>query len=185
MFFLIQKECFYLANYSGANKAAQVNEEIRAEKVRVISVDGEMLGVLELGDALQRAYDFGMDLVVVSPEADFPVCKIMDYGKYKYDLQKKKSRAKKNQKIVEVKEIQLRPSIGENDLLIKCRAIERFIKSGNKVKVTLRFRGREIGKQEVGFAIIQKVLDYVAEYAKEEYAPKLDGQTITTILSSR
>ncbi len=142
-----------------------------------------MIGVVSRQEALRVAAESGLDLVEVSPNAEPPVCKVLDYGKYKYELQKKKAEAKKNQKIVEVKEIQLRPMIDENDFQVKLKAVLRFLNEGNKVKVAIRFRGREITHQELGMEVVNRVKDSVAEIAKIDQAPKLEGRQILMVLS--
>lgn len=142
-----------------------------------------MVGVVSRQEALQRASSAGLDLVEVSPNAEPPVCKILDYGKYKYEQQKKKAEAKKNQKTIEVKEIQLRPMIDTHDLEVKCKAIDRFLNEGNKVKVTMRFRGRELSHQEIGLQVLVSVKERFAEIAKVEYEPKLEGRQMIMILA--
>ena len=122
----------------------RVNEEIRVPQVRLIDAEGEMIGVMSTRDALLRAYSVGLDLLEISPNADPPVCKILDFGKFKYEQQKKRNEAKKKQKVVEIKEVKVRPNIDENDYQVKMRAMKSFIEEGDKVKVTLRFRGREM-----------------------------------------
>ena len=163
----------------------QINENITAIQVRVVGSDGEMLGIMDTVEAIRIAYDADMDLVMMNQDADPPVCRIMDYGKYKYDLQKKKAESKKKQKVVTIKEVQLRPMIGENDLLIKCKAAEKFLRAGNKVKVAMRLRGREMSRQELGISVVQKLLDFVAEISKDDCKLKIDGQTITAIVSPK
>lgn len=165
-----------------SSHAVSINENIKASEVRVIGPDGQTLGIMPPRDALKIALDSNLDLVMIAPDSVPPVCKILDYGKYRYDLQKKKTEAKKKQKTVEVKEVQLRPFIGENDLLIKCKAIKRFIESKNKVKLVLRFRGRELSRQGIGFDVINKVLEFCQDFAKEENPPKLEGSAITLVL---
>ncbi|NCA79561.1 MAG: translation initiation factor IF-3 [Sphingobacteriia bacterium] len=162
-----------------------INEHIRAKEVRLIGEDGKPIGIVSITEALKVAADAGLDLVLIAEDSEPPVCKILDYGKYKYELQKKKSESKKKQKTIELKEVQLRPFIGENDLLVKCRAIKRFIEDGDKVKLVLRFRGRELSRQELGHEVIKKVLDFCMEFAKEENPPKLEGSVIVTILSGK
>ncbi|HWA78978.1 MAG TPA: translation initiation factor IF-3, partial [Acetobacteraceae bacterium] len=125
----------------------RVNDEIRAEKVRLIDEAGEMQGIVSLREALNRAYATGLDLLEISPNADPPVVKILDFGKFKYDQQKKRNEARKKQKVIEIKEIKVRPNIDENDYQVKLRAMKSFIGEGDKVKVTLRFRGREMAHQ--------------------------------------
>lgn len=127
----------------------------------------------------------GLDLIEVSPQADPPVCKISDYGKYKYEIQKKKAEMRKKQKVIEVKEVKIRPTIEENDYQVKLRNMVRFIESGNKVKVTLRFRGREMAHQSIGMKILNRVCDDLNEIAKVDYHPKLEGRQIIMILSPR
>ena len=127
----------------------------------------------------------GLDLVIVSKDAKPPVCKILDYGKYKYEQQKKKAEAKKKQKTIDLKEVQIRPFIGENDLMVKCKAIKRFIEAGNKVKLVMRFRGREMSRQDIGQEVINKVFEFCQDFAKTENPPKLEGTVMMTILSGK
>jgi translation initiation factor IF-3 len=167
-------------------QAPPINENIKFSEVRLIDVNGEPVGIVPINDALSKAIEASLDLVLVSEESIPPVCKILDYGKYKYELQKKKTESRKKQKVVNLKEIQVRPFIGDNDLLIKCKAIKKFIEEeGNKVKIILRFRGRELSRQETGHAVIQKILEYCKEFAKEESVPKLEGSVITAVLSRK
>nr|WP_320410480.1 translation initiation factor IF-3 [Candidatus Paracaedibacter acanthamoebae] len=161
----------------------RVNQEITSREVRLVGADGEMVGVVSRQEALRLAVEARLDLVEVSPNAEPPVCKILDYGKYKYEQQKKKVEAKKNQKIIEVKEIQMRPVIDENDFQVKLKAIHRFLGEGNKVKVAIRFRGREITHQELGMEVVNRVKDSVGETAKVDQAPKLEGRQILMVLS--
>lgn len=142
-----------------------------------------MVGVVSRSEALRLAAEAGLDLVEVSPNAEPPVCKILNYGKYKYEQQKKKAEAKKNQKVIEVKEIQMRPVIDENDFNVKLKAVRRFLEEGNKVKVAIRFRGREITHQELGMEVINRVKEDVSEIAKVDQTPKLEGRQILMILS--
>ncbi|MGH7085188.1 MAG: translation initiation factor IF-3, partial [Acetobacteraceae bacterium] len=135
----------------------RVNDEIRAEKVRLIDEAGEMQGVVNLREALIRAVGVGLDLLEISPNADPPVVKILDFGKFKYDQQKKKTEARKKQKVIEIKEIKVRPNIDENDYQVKLRAMHLFIGEGDKVKVTLRFRGREMAHQEIGVKVLERI----------------------------
>jgi translation initiation factor IF-3 len=162
-----------------------INEGIEAKSVRLIGADGEPIGIIPIEEALGMASEAGLDLVLVSGEVTPPVCKILDYGKHRYEAQKKKTEARKKQKSVDFKEVQVRPLIGENDLLVKCRAIKRFIESGSKVKLLLRFRGREIHHQDVGYGVINKILDFCKEFAKEESPSKLEGSVVVTILTKR
>ena len=135
----------------------RVNEEIRAPQVRLIDADGEMQGVMSARDAWLRAQAVGLDLLEISPNADPPVVKILDFGKFKYEQQKKRNEAKKKQKVIEIKEIKVRPNIDENDYQVKLRAMKSFIDEGDKVKVTLRFRGREMAHQEIGIRVLERI----------------------------
>jgi len=144
-----------------------------------------VLGVLSVSDAIKEAQKLNLDLVEVSPNADPPVCKIINYGKYKYELQKKKAEAKKKQKTIDVKEVQLRPMIGAHDLEIKTKAVARFLAEGNKVKIVMRFRGREMAHNEFGQNIMQKIKDDFDAIAKAEVSPKLEGQQIIMILAPK
>ena len=149
----------------------RVNGAIRAPQVRYIDPDGEQLGVLDTREAISKAEDFGLDLVEVQPNVDPPVCKILDYGKYKYEAQKRANEARK-QKIIEVKEIKLRPNIDEHDYQVKMRNVVKFLSGGDKVKVTLRFRGREMAHQELGANVLTRVREETEEIAKIEAMPK-------------
>lgn len=161
----------------------RVNNEILAPKVRLIDEKGEMIGVVTKQDALMHAQRVGLDLIEVSPNAEPPVCKILDYGKYKFEIQKKKAEAKKKQKVIEIKEIQLRPMIDAHDLGVKCKAIERFLGDGNKVKITMRFRGRELSHQEIGSEVLERVRLQFEEISKMEHVPKLEGRQMIMILA--
>lgn len=142
-----------------------------------------MMGVVTVQDAIAHAQRVGLDLVEVSPHAEPPVCKILDYGKYKYEQQKKKNEAKKKQKVIEIKEVQLRPMIDPHDLGIKIKAMERFLNEGNKVKVSMRFRGRELSHQEIGMSVLDNVRTQFEDLAKVENKPKLEGRQIIMILA--
>jgi translation initiation factor IF-3 len=151
-------------------------------EVRLVKEDGEMLGVVSTRDALTMAAEVGLDLVEISPTAVPPVCKILDYGKFKYEAQKRKNEAKKKQKVIEVKEIKMRPGIDTHDYDVKMRAIKSFLEEGDKVKVTMRFRGREMMHQELGLKVLDKVRTELDELIKVESHPKLEGrQMIMTI----
>ena len=160
----------------------RINEQITASDVRLISSNGKQLGILSIREALIQAEDEGFDLVEVSPEANPPVCKIIDYGKLKYKEQKSKKEAKKKQKTIEVKEIKMRPGIDTHDYKVKVRALSKFISGGNKVKVSMRFRGREMEHQNLGFDLLKKLIEEVVEYAKVEVPPKSEGKQIMMIL---
>lgn len=144
-----------------------------------------MVGVLTRSEALRMAQDASLDLVEVSPNAEPPVCKILDFGKYKYELQKKKAEAKKKQTVVHVKEIQMRPMIDPHDFEIKCKAIKRFLEEGNKVKILLRFRGRELSHQEIGAEILNKVRKAFEDVCKIDHNPKLEGKQMIMIISPK
>ena len=160
----------------------RTNEQITASEVRVISSTGAQLGIISIREALIHAEDEGYDLVEVSPDAKPPVCKIIDYGKLKYREQKSKKEAKKKQKTIEVKEIKMRPGIDTHDYQVKVRALLRFISEGNKVKVSMRFRGREMEHQNLGLDLLKKLTEEVSEYAKVEVPPKSEGKQIMIIL---
>ena len=153
--------------------------------MRLIDETGQNVGVVSRLDAQERAKTAGLDLVEVSPDADPPVCKILDFGKFKYQEQKKASEARKNQKIVEIKEIKMRPSIDDHDYDVKMRAIKRFFEEGDKVKVTLRFRGREMAHQELGFQLLQKVKGELVEISKVESEPRLEGRQMVMVLAPK
>ncbi|KPF86797.1 translation initiation factor IF-3 [alpha proteobacterium AAP38] len=163
----------------------RINREINVRSVRLVDAEGEMVGVVSLRDALIAAEDAGLDLVEVSPNADPPVCKILDYGKYKYEAQKKANEARKKQKIIEVKEIKLRPNIDEHDYEIKMKAMRRFLEEGDKVKVTMRFRGREMAHQDIGMAVLVKVREALDDLGKVEQMPKLEGKQMIMVLAPR
>ena len=160
----------------------RTNEQITASEVRVISSNGKQLGIISIREALYHAEDEGFDLVEVSPDAKPPVCKIIDYGKLKYKEQKSKKEAKKKQKTIEVKEIKMRPGINKHDYEVKIKALSKFISGGNKVKVSLRFRGREMEHQNLGMELLKKLTEEVSEYAKIEIPPKPAGRQIMMIL---
>ena len=160
----------------------RTNEKITASEVRVISSKGLQLGIISIREALNYAEDEGYDLVEVSPDAKPPVCKIIDYGKLKYKEQKSKKEAKKKQKTIEVKEIKMRPGIDTHDYQVKVKALKKFISGGNKVKVSMRFRGREMEHQNLGLDLLKKLTEEVSEYAKVEVPPKSEGKQIMLIL---
>ncbi|PPR55176.1 MAG: Translation initiation factor IF-3 [Alphaproteobacteria bacterium MarineAlpha5_Bin2] len=160
----------------------RTNKQITASQVRVISSTGAQLGIISIREALNYAEDEGYDLVEVSPDAKPPVCKIIDYGKLKYKEQKSKKEAKKKQKTIEVKEIKMRPGIDTHDYQVKVKALKKFISGGNKVKVSMRFRGREMEHQNLGLDLLKKLTEEVSEYAKVEVPPKSEGKQIMIIL---
>ena len=144
-----------------------------------------MVGVVSRNEGLDMAADAGLDLVEIAPNADPPVCKILDFGKYKYEEQKKKNEAKKKQKVIEVKEIKLRPSIDDHDYDVKVRSMMKFIEEGDKVKVTMRFRGRELAHQELGMDVLVRVRDNLQEIAKVEQMPRMEGRQMTMVVAPR
>ena len=153
--------------------------------MRCIDPDGEQLGVLDTLEAVRKAEDFGLDLVEVQPNADPPVCKILDYGKFKYEAQKRANEARKKQKIIEVKEIKLRPNIDEHDYQVKMRNVQKFLDAGDKVKVTLRFRGREMAHQDLGANVLTRVRRETDEFAKVEAMPKMEGRQMIMVLAPK
>ncbi len=163
----------------------RVNEEIRAPQVRLIDQDGEMQGVMSARDAWLRAQAVGLDLLEISPNAVPPVVKILDFGKYKYELQKKKNEAKKKQKVIEIKEIKVRPNIDENDYQVKLRAMKSFIEEGDKVKVTLRFRGREMAHQEIGVRVLERIKNEMDPMSKVEQMPRMENRQMVMVLTPR
>jgi translation initiation factor IF-3 len=163
----------------------RVNEDIRVPQVRLIDQDGEMIGVMSAREAVQRAFAVGLDLLEISPNAEPPVCKIVDFGKFKYEQQKKKNEAKKKQKVVEIKEVKVRPNIDENDYQVKMRAMKSFIEEGDKVKVTLRFRGREMAHQEIGIRVLERIRTEMEAATKVEQMPRMENRQMVMVLSPR
>ncbi len=163
----------------------KINDAIRAREVRLIDENGQNIGVVSKFDALARAQEAGLDLVEVSPDAEPPVCKILDFGKYKYQEQKKAAEARKHQKIVEIKEIKMRPGIDDHDYDVKMRAIRRFFEEGDKVKVTLRFRGREMAHQHLGMDVLKRVKSDVEPIAKVESEPRFEGRQMVMVLAPK
>jgi translation initiation factor IF-3 len=168
-----------------ATTGPRINEAIRVPEVRLIDENGQNVGVVPHAEALERAVQAGLDLVEVSPDANPPVCKILDYGKYKYQTQKKAAEARKHQKTVEIKEIKMRPAIDEHDYLVKMRSIKRFFEEGDKVKITLRFRGREMAHQQLGMDVLQRVKGDLETIAKVEAEPRLEGRQMVMVLAPR
>jgi translation initiation factor IF-3 len=163
----------------------RVNEEIRNREVQLIDHEGNNRGVIQTHEAIALAREAGLDLVEISPNTNPPVTKILDYGKFKYQAQKKAAEARKKQKTVEVKEIKLRPGIDTHDYEVKMRSMRRFFEEGDKVKVTLRFRGREMAHQDLGYKLLQRVREDVATLAKVEAEPMSEGRQIVMILAPR
>ena len=163
----------------------QVNEQIRDREVRLIDVNGEQLGVMSAKEAQKLAYDRQLDLVKVAPHAKPPVCRIMDYGKYKYETSKKEREAKKNQKVINIKEVRLSPTIEKHDLEVKRKNAEKFLLSGDKVKVSIRFRGRQLSHTDIGQTIMEKFASDLEEIASVEKKPKLEGKSMIMIMSPK
>lgn len=179
-------------NLSGSNQNAPVikdgprtNEQITAPQVRLILSDGTNVGVVSTKEAIAKAYDQGLDLIEISPNGDVPVAKILDSGKYKYEMQKRKAEAKKKQKVVETKEIKFTPNIGDNDYDVKMRNAKRFLEEGNKVKFTLRFRGREMSYVDLGMEVLRRAETDLEEIAKVEQKPKMDGRQMAMLVSPK
>ena len=158
---------------------------IQAEKVRVIDENGENLGVMYTRAAIEQANELGLNLVEVSPGADPPVCKFLDVGKHRYEAQKKANAARKTQKTQQIKEIKMRPNIDDHDYDVKMRSVTKFLEEGDKVKMTLRFRGREMAHQELGMNLLKRVQDDVAEIAKIEAYPRLEGRQMLMVLAPK
>ncbi|WP_309495815.1 translation initiation factor IF-3 [Mechercharimyces sp. CAU 1602] len=167
------------------SKDHQVNDSIRSREVRVVGEDGQQVGIIPTKEALRMAQEAELDLVAVAPQAKPPVCRIMDYGKYRYEQSKREKEAKKNQKIIQVKEIRFSPSIEEHDLQTKLRNVKKFLQNGDKVKLTIRFRGREITHQDLGRTIMKRIADDMKELGDVERHPKLEGRHMIMILGPK
>ena len=167
------------------SKENQINEEIRASEVRLIDENGEMRGIMSIDDAMALADEANLDLVNISPNAEPPVCKILDYGKYRYGLQKKEKQNKKNQKVTEVKEIRLSPSIEDHDVQVKAKTAIKFLKDGDKLKVSLRFRGRERDYVAKGYEVMEAFAELVSEYGVIEKKPKMEGRRMNMFLAPK
>ena len=163
----------------------RTNQDIRVPEVQLIDHEGQNRGVLPTREAIAIATEAGLDLVEISPNQTPPVCKILDYGKFKFQSQKKAAEARKSQKTVEIKEIKMRPNIDTHDYEVKLRAIHRFFEEGDKVKITLRFRGREMAHQDIGYRLLERVRGEVAELSKVESEPRLEGRQMVMVLAPR
>ena len=172
-------------NIAPTREGPRINDDIGVMRVRLVDERGNMVGVVGRNEALTMAANAGLDLVEIAPNADPPVCKILDYGKFKYEEQKKKNEARKKQKIIEVKEIKLRPSIDDHDYQVKMRSMNKFIEEGDKVKVTMRFRGRELAHQELGMNVLIRVRDDLDAIAKVEQMPRMEGRQMTMVVSPK
>ncbi|MGI6069883.1 MAG: translation initiation factor IF-3 [Blautia sp.] len=162
-----------------------INEQIRDREVRLIGADGEQLGIMSAKEAMFKAQEAGLDLVKIAPTAKPPVCKIIDYGKYRYELARKEKEAKKKQKTIEVKEVRLSPNIDTNDLNTKVSAARKFLTKGNKVKVTLRFRGREMAHMQNSRHVLDDFAENLSDIAVVEKAPKVEGRSMTMFLTEK
>ena len=168
-----------------AHTAHQINEEIHDKEVRLISAQGEQLGIMPLAEAMAKAGDADLDLVKISPNAVPPVCKLMDYGKYRFEQTKRDKEAKKNQRIVEIKEVRMSPGIDVNDFNVKVRNAQRFLADGNRVKVSVRFRGREMAHTDIGRDLLKKFAELCSEVATLDKAAKLEGRNMSMFLSPK
>ena len=163
----------------------QINDEIRDREVRLISATGEQLGILSTREALERAAEADLDLVKISPTANPPVCKLMDYGKYKFEQQKREKEARKNQRVIEIKEVRMSPGIDVNDFNVKLRNAQKFLSEGDRVKVTVRFRGREMAHTNIGQDLLLKFAEECGEVAVMDKSPKLEGRHMSIFLSPK
>ena len=163
----------------------RINDRIRAPEIRLIGADGENVGVVTPARAMQMAEEAGLDLVEISPTAVPPVCKIMDHGKFKYEQQKREAEARKKQKIIEIKEVKFRPGTDTHDYEVKMRSVMRFLEDGDKVKITLRFRGREMAHQQLGLELLNRVKDDVGDAGKVESMPKLEGRQMVMMIGPK
>ena len=163
----------------------RINDQIKAHQVRVVGLEGQLIGIMVIEKALELAEEKGLDLVEIAPSADPPVCRILDFGKFKYQTQKKKSESRKKQKTIQVKEIKIRPNINSHDYDIKLKSAEKFILEGDKVKMTMRFRGREMAHKELGLGVLERVRDKLSHIAKVDQDPKLDGRQMIMVISPK
>jgi translation initiation factor IF-3 len=168
---------------AAAREEYRINDRIESPEVRLVDEEGGMVGVVRLAEALQRAEEAGMDLVEVSPNASPPVCKILDYGKFKYESQKKANAARKKQRVIDVKEIKMRPNIDDNDYNTKMRKIYEFLDEGDKVKVTMRFRGRELAHQDIAMGVLSRVRDELGDRVKIEQFPRMEGRQMVMVMA--
>lgn len=180
LFWLFEENVSYMAE-----KDPRVNRRIRSAEVRIIDPDGEQLGIMTLDDALDKAEEFGLDLVEVAPNAKPPVCRIMDYGKYKYQQKKRSAEARKKSSRVELKEVKMRPKTDDHDFMTKVRHAKKFLEEGNKVKFTVMFRGREITHPEIASEMLHRAAGILVEIADVEQTPKLEGRNMGMMLSPK
>ncbi len=177
--FYIFRRCFNI------KQELPINERIRAKEVQLIGDNGEKLGVVDLRNALEMAQEKKLDLVLVAPQAKPPVCKIMNYGKYKFEQAKKEKEAKKKQKVVEIKEIRITPNIEEHDFGFKAKNARKFIEDGNKLKITVRFKGREVNNAHLGEEVLNRFIENLSDIANVDRAPKLEGRNMFIMLSKK
>ena len=180
-----KSQIFLLLEVFCIKQELPINGQIRAKEVQLIGDNGEKIGVISLNEALEKAEEKNLDLVLVAPNANPPVCKIMNYGKYKFEQAKKEKEAKKKQKSFEVKEIRVTPNIEEHDFSFKSKNAKKFIQDGNKVKITVRFRGREVNNSKAGEVVLNKFIEEMSDIAVVEKAPKLEGRNMFTILAKK
>ncbi|MBS3964688.1 MAG: translation initiation factor IF-3 [Methylomonas sp.] len=170
---------------SSKKDSTRLNTEITARRVRLIGADGEQVGIVSINDALQQAYDANMDLVEISPNADPPVCKVMNFGKYQFEQNKKLQAAKKKQKQIQIKEVKFRPGTEEADYQVKLRNLIKFLEDGDKTKITVRFKGRELSHRELGIELLKRIETDLDEVAVVEQFPKLEGRQMVMVMGSR
>ena len=163
----------------------RINREIKSASIRLINASGDMVGIVSVIEGVRLAEQVGLDLVEISPHAEPPVCKVMDYGKYKYEAQKKAAEQRKKQKVIVVKEIKLRPTIDKHDLEVKMRSVHKFIEEGDKVKFTLKFRGREISHQEIGRKLLEQIQADLGETVKIEMSPRMEGRQLVMMIAPK
>lgn len=177
--------CFFNLRRCLEIKELQINEEIREKEVRLVDENGEQLGVVSTNKAIDMAISRKLDLVKVAPNAKPPVCRLMDYGKYKYDMEKKEKEAKKKQKVINIKELRFSPNIEDHDLNTKANRAIDFLKNGDRVKVSVRFRGREMGHTDLGREVLDKFVDLISEYGVVDKKPKMEGRSLVMFLSEK
>jgi translation initiation factor IF-3 len=163
----------------------RINAQIQAPQVRVVGPDGEQLGILPIAEALEKSRGYNLDLVEVAPNADPPVCKVMDYGKFRYQQQKRSHEAKKKQTVIHVKEVKIRPKIDEHDYQFKLQHVKRFLNDGNKAKISVGFRGREIVHKDIGKKLLERFIEDTRELGEIESMPKMEGRNMTVVLVSK
>ncbi len=182
---LVTKVNFFIMEVFYIKQELPINGQIRAKEVQLIGDQGEKVGVIPLREALEKAEEKNLDLVLVAPNANPPVCKIMNYGKYKFEQAKKEKEAKKKQKVLEIKELRVTPNIEEHDFGFKSKNARKFLEDGNKVKITVRFRGREVNNSKAGEIVLEKFIDVLSDISVVEKKPKLEGRNMFTILAKK